>query len=213
LPHLGFLVSSFTNADQQVVSGLDFGLNISHAITDNIRLRSVAEASWLMKYELTRDTGTVERYDGTLSPCNITSCSGAPSWRATWQNSVDIFEDTTLSLTAYYTDGYHTASIDFGSERFNCDQGPDSGLAHGSTIAYIDGTPVNCTQPAQWNVDFNARHKIGDMFTVYLDVLNIFDIGPNYDPSAAYGLFDFNPAWGGPNMLGRYFRVGVKVDM
>jgi iron complex outermembrane receptor protein len=51
------------------------------------------------------------------------------------------------------------------------------------------------------------------MFTVYLDVLNVFDIGPNYDPSAAYGLFDFNPAWGGPNMLGRYFRVGVKVDM
>ena len=80
-------------------------------------------------------------------------------------------------------------------------------------MTYEDGTPVNCTQPGQWNVDFNARHKVNDMFTVYLDVLNVFDIGPKFDPSAAYGLFDFNPAWGGPNMLGRYFRVGVKVDM
>jgi iron complex outermembrane receptor protein len=211
LPHLGFLVSSFTNQDQQVVSGLDFGINVSHPITDSIRLRSVAEASWLMKYELTRDNGTVERYEGTLSPCNITSCSGAPEWRATWQNSLDIFDDTTLSLTVYYTDGYGTESIDFGSVRGDC-TGPDGGLSHGSTIPYVDGTPVNCTQPAQWNADFNARHKINDVFTVYLDVLNVFDIDANFDPSAAYSLFNFNPAWSGPNMLGRYFRIGAKVD-
>jgi iron complex outermembrane receptor protein len=30
--------------------------------------------------------------------------------------------------------------------------------------------------------------------------------------SADYGLFGFNPAWGGPNILGRYFRLGAKVD-
>ena len=82
-----------------------------------------------------------------------------------------------------------------------------------ATASYEDGTPVNCTQSGQWNADFNARHKINDMFTVYLDVLNVFDIGANFDPSAAYGIFGFNPAWGGPNVLGRYFRVGVKVDM
>jgi iron complex outermembrane receptor protein len=208
LPHIGFLVSSFTNQDQQVVSGLDFGVNISHPVTDNIRLRSVAEASWLMKYDLTRDTGTLESYEGTLSPCNITSCSGAPEWRATWQNSLDIYEDTTLSLTAYYTSGYDTASVDYGATPGDC----DSGINFGSTQTYADGTPVNCTQPGQWNVDFNARHRINDMFTVYLDVLNVFDIGVNFDPSAAYHIFGFNPAWGGPNILGRYFRVGAKVD-
>lgn len=212
LPHIGFLQSSFTNQDQQVVSGLDFGLNISHQVTDNIRLRSVAEASWLMKYELTRDNGTVERYEGTLSPCNITSCSGAPEWRATWQNSLDLWEDTTLSMTVYYTDGYGTESIDFGSVRGDCFTGPDSGIVHGSTATYADGSPVNCTQSSAWNVDFNARHSINDMFTVYLDVLNVFDIGADFDPSAAYGLFGFNPAWQGPNVLGRYFRVGVKAD-
>ncbi len=210
LPLLGFILTSYTNQDSQTVSGLDFGLNVSHPITDGIRLRSTFDASWLMKYQLNTDTGDTLNYEGTLSPCNITSCSGSPEWRASWQNSLDIFEDTTLSLTAYYTDGYDTASIDFGGIEGDCDFNADN---HASTVTYEDGTPVNCTQPAQWNVDFNARHTINDMFTVYLDVLNVFDIGPRFDPSAAYGLFGFNPAWGGPNMLGRYFRVGVKVDM
>jgi len=209
LPLLGFLQSSFTNQDSQVVSGLDFGINVSHPITENIRWRSLAEASWLMKYKVTRDNGDVERYEGTLSPCNITSCSGAPEWRATWQNSFDIYDDTTLSLTAYYTDGYDTASIDYGGIKGDC---AFNAANHASTATYEDGTPVNCTQGAQWNVDFNARHRINDIFTVYLDVLNVFDIDAKFDPSGAYGIFGFNPAWGGPNVLGRYFRVGAKVD-
>ena len=219
LPLLGFLQSSFTNQDEQLVTGIDFGVNVSYPISDTITFRSIADASWLMKYELTRDTGNVERYDGTLSPCNITSCSGAPSWRASWQNTLDI-GDTTVSLTAYYTDGYHTASVDFGATRFNCNDdvdgipGPDddSGVIAGSTATYADGSPVNCRQPAQWNADFTARHKINDTATLYLEVLNVFGIDPEFDPSAAYALFGFNPSWGGPNMLGRYFRIGAKVD-
>ena len=32
------------------------------------------------------------------------------------------------------------------------------------------------------------------------------------DPSAAYSLFQYNPSWAGANILGRYFRVGARVD-
>ena len=56
------------------------------------------------------------------------------------------------------------------------------------------------------------RHKFSDKYTVYLDVLNVFDIEPEFEPSAAYGLFRFNPAWAGPNIMGRYFRLGAKID-
>ena len=72
---------------------------------------------------------------------------------------------------------------------------------------------MNCTQKAQWNADLTARHTFSDKYTVYLDVLNVFGIDPEFDPSAAYALFNYNPAWAGPNMLGRYFRVGVKLDL
>ena len=43
-------------------------------------------------------------------------------------------------------------------------------------------------------------------------MLNFLDIDPEFDPSAAYSIFQYNPAWGQANMVGRYFRVGVKAD-
>jgi iron complex outermembrane recepter protein len=36
-------------------------------------------------------------------------------------------------------------------------------------------------------------------------------IEPEFDPSAAYSLLGYNPAWAGPNMMGRYYRLGFKM--
>lgn len=208
LPLIGFIQSSYTNQDSQVVSGLDFGANVSLPIGSNLTWRSNFDASYMIKYELTTDAGDKLRYDDTLSPCNITSCSGSPKWRASWQNTL-AFGDTTLSLTAYYTKGYDTASIDFGGVKGDCQFNADNGV---STHSYVDGSPVNCRTKDIWNVDFTAQQKIGDKFTIYANVLNVFGIKPPFDPDAAYGLFGFNPAWAGPNIMGRYFRLGAKVS-
>ncbi|MEG3083035.1 hypothetical protein U1707_05220 [Sphingomonas sp. PB2P12] len=70
-----------------------------------------ADASYLLKFEKQTADGNVERYDGTLSPCNNTSCSGSPKWRATWQNTLEVGA-ASLSATAYYTAGYDLASTD-----------------------------------------------------------------------------------------------------
>ena len=98
LPVLGFIETSFVNQDKQEVSGVDFGANLTLPIGDTVtpaqRTRRIVPA----KYELTTDAGDVLRYDGTLSPCNITSCSGSPKWRASWQNTVE-FGKATVSLT------------------------------------------------------------------------------------------------------------------
>jgi len=166
----------------------------------------------LQKYELKTDTGDTLRYEGTLSPCNITSCSGSPEYRAAWQNTVEFdnaWGSTSLSLTTYYTSGLDTASIDFGGIKGDC---AFNASEHASTQTYVDGTPVLCKSDAAWNVDLTARHRINDTYLVFVDILNVFDIEPDFDPSAAYSLFGFNPAWHGPNIMGRYFRLGVKVD-
>jgi len=210
-PLLGFIQTSYTNQDKQNVSGIDFGANLSLQMGDTLTWRSSLDVSYLQEFKLTTDGGDTFRYEGTLSPCNVTSCSGAPQWRGSWQNTLQIGEATSVSLTAYYTSGYDTASLDFGalSGKANCQDNADNGA---STAAYVNGDPVNCTQPAQWNADLTARHTFNDKYTVYLDVLNVFGIAPEFDPSAAYALFNYNPAWGGPNMLGRTYRVGVKFD-
>ncbi len=208
LPVIGFIQSSFTNQDQQTVSGIDFGARASLPITDSVTWRTDFDASYMLKYELKTDSGDTLRYDGTLSPCNITSCSGSPKWRASWQNTLE-FGDTAISLTAYYTQGYDTASIDFGGIKGDCAYNVANGT---STHGYVDGTPVNCKTDDTWNADLTISQKINDKFSIYANVLNVFGIDPKFDPDSAYALFGFNPAWSGPNIMGRYFRVGAKVD-
>jgi len=209
LPVLGFIETSYANQDKQEVSGIDFAANLSLQIGDTMTWRSSLDASYLAKFELKTDAGATLRYEGTLSPCNVTSCSGAPKYRGAWQNTLAFGESTSVSLTAYYTSGYDTASIDFGGVKGDCQGNADNAI---STAAYVDGSPVNCTQKATWNADFNARHTFNDKYTVYADILNVFGIQAPFDPSAAYALFNFNPAWAGPNIMGRYYRVGVKFD-
>jgi iron complex outermembrane receptor protein len=208
LPVLGFIESSFANQNKEEVSGVDIGVNVTVPLSDTLTLRSNLDGSYLAKYQVTTDDGDVLRYDGTLSPCNITSCSGAPKLRASWQNTVE-FGKAAISLTAYYTSGYDTASIDFGGVKGDCQGNAD---AAASTVAYVDGSPVLCYAKPTWNADFTARYKFNDKYTVYADVLNVFDIQPPFEPSAAYNLFQYNPAWAGPNIIGRYFRLGAKID-
>jgi iron complex outermembrane receptor protein len=205
LPLLGFIQTSYQNANSQTVSGIDFGINANYELATDLSLTSALDASYLLKYKL-NDGGNKLRYDGTLSPCNITSCSGAPKLRANWQNTLT-YKDTSITLTAYYTKGVDTAQIDYGMTKGDCTGNVDLGL-----IAYEDGTPVQCKTKDIWNVDFSINQKINDHFTLYANVLNVFDIKAPVDVNAAYGIFNYNPAFAGANIIGRFMRVGAKID-
>jgi iron complex outermembrane receptor protein len=208
LPHIGFIQASYTNASQQLLQGVDFGVNAQFKITDGLRLISSFEASYLDKNHLTLTdlvTGAENpplEFEGTLSPCNVTSCSGAPRWRGSWQNTL-LFGNTSITGTLYYTSGYSVAELDV-----NADDAADCSHA----ASYLDGSPVMCHSKAVWNFDLTASHKLNDQFTIYVNALNVLNIKPPFDPNAAYGGLGYNPAWAGPNMTGRFVRVGAKID-
>jgi iron complex outermembrane receptor protein len=202
-----FIQFSFQNSDTETVSGLDFSVSAKHDLGP-VRWSSYLEASYLMKYNIRRKDGSIEKYAGTLSPCDYTSCSGSPKWRATWQNTFD-FGRASITPTIYYTSGYDLASVDYGGVKNDCEGLIGTG---DSIVHYENGDPVKCDIKAQWNVDLTGSFKISDNFTIYGNVLNVFDIKPRFDPSAAYSIFNYNPAWGQPNIIGRYFRIGAKVD-
>ncbi|MBL0768800.1 TonB-dependent receptor [Sphingopyxis sp. DHUNG17] len=212
LPHIGSIQASFANANRQLVQGVDFGVNGRFDVSDDVRFTTSFEASYLDKNHLTLvdpvtgEAQPPERYEGTLSPCNTTSCSGSPKWRASWQNTI-AFGDTTISATTYFTSGYHVAQVDFGATPGDCESAVAAGAA-----TYPDGTPVMCRSKAIWNVDLTASQKVSKNFTLYANVLNLFDTKAPFDPNAAYGIYGYNPAWAGPNIVGRYFRLGAKVN-
>ena len=210
LPQIGFIEVSYQNADEQRVSGIDFGANARFPIGDTVTFSTSADASYLLKFEKQTADGNVERYDGTLSPCNNTSCSGSPKWRATWQNTLEVGA-ATLSATAYYTGGYDLASTD-ASNGYSGVKGDCEASIGSSVVTYQDGSPVLCNAKATWNVDMTATVKVNDRFTLYTNVLNILDIKPPFDPSGGYSINQYNPAWTTGNIMGRFFRVGARVD-
>ena len=209
LPLLGFIQSAYQNQDSQEVNGFDLGVEWNSDI-GNAGFSSRLDASLLTEYTLTTDDGTKLEYEGTLSPCNITSCSGTPELRASWQNTFFFNDDrTTASLTIYFTEGLDSASVDFGGVPGDCAGNAAIGA---STHTYLDGTPVDCHSEDIWNADLTASHQLTDQIRLFVDILNVFDIEPDFDPSAAYALYGFNPAWAGPNIMGRYFRLGANFD-
>lgn len=215
LPLLGFIEYAYVNEGEERVQGLDFGADIKHDF-GGVTWTSSLDANYLLKYEIQRGDGSVERYDGTLSPCDYTSCSGSPKWRATWQNTLD-FGKVALTATTYYTGPYDAAAVDYGSTPGDC----QAGIVNGETAQYkvpvgspvgTAAIPVKCRIEATWNVDLSASVKVNDNFTLYANVLNVLGIDPPFDPNAAYQLYQYNPAWAQPNAVGRYFRVGARVN-
>lgn len=204
-----FIQFSFQNADEERVQGVDFGLEFRHDF-DGVKLYSSFDASYLIKYEVLRQDGSVERYDGSLSPCDYTSCSGSPKWRGSWQNTVSI-DNLSLTGTVYYTGGYSLGSVDYGGNRGTSDADCRANIG-ASVVTYQNGNPVLCKVGAQWNADLTASYRVNDNFMIYANALNFLDIKPKFDPSAAYSIFNYNPAWAQSNIVGRYFRVGTRID-
>jgi iron complex outermembrane receptor protein len=210
LPLLAFLQSPYINSSQEVGAGVDLSATGRFRLTNSgIRLISNLSASYLANLTLSDPVLGVQHYAGTLSPCAITSCSGAPRWRAQWSNTVDFNGNASITATAYYTSPMSEVSTDSGGILGDCIGSAEAGSMPG---LYYDNSPMLCRSKAIWDIDLTGQVKILKHLTLYGNVLNVFDIKPPFDPNAAYGLYNFNPAWAGSNFIGRYFRIGAKVD-
>ena len=208
LPLLGTITSFYGNANALKTRGLDFTALARIPLGNGIRLNSNFNATYLLYLAKIDDNGTVERYDGTLGPCEITSCSGSPKLKGSWENTIDFNNKGTLSATVNYTSGYDLEGADDGGIPGDCLNSIGAEI-----VTYRDGvTPVACHAKRFIDVDMTASIKVANRFTLYTNILNILDTKPPYDPSAGYSLYQFNPAWAGQGFIGRYIRVGAKVD-
>ena len=208
LPQLGTITSFYGNANALKTDGFDFTVDFHMPITTGIRFSSNINATYIRKLNKIDDNGTIERYAGTLGPCQITSCSGTPKWRGSWENTLDINNKVTLSSTINYSGGYDLEGPDDGGIPGDCLNSIGAEI-----VTYRDGsTPIQCHTRHFIDVDATASYKVGEKLLLYVNVLNVFNAKAPYDPSAAYGLYHFNPAWTSAGFVGRWFRVGAKVD-
>jgi iron complex outermembrane receptor protein len=209
LPQLGFVEYQYVNNNSETTSGLDFSGTARFSLGGGINFTSRVDATYLIDLEQVTPAGDTQRFDGSLSPCNVTSCSGAPKWRGSWQNTVDFGGKGSLSATAYYTSGYNMASVDYGGDP-NASCADNIGV---SVYAYADGSPYKCRAKSFIDVDMTGTIKVNDRFSFYANVLNIFDVKPDFNPGQSYDLgFGYNVAWESQGFIGRFFRFGARVD-
>ncbi|MDE1916663.1 MAG: TonB-dependent receptor [Sphingomonadales bacterium] len=203
------IIASYTNANSEVASGVDISMQARYELGHGIRFTSQLNGSWLTKLALTDSSGTVYRYDGTLGPCETTSCSGAPHFRAVWANTFEFGPERKygVTLTGNYTSGYSEVAADDGGTPGDC-----VGSIGQDVVGYTGTSPVICNTHPTFTIDMHTQARIDKNFLIYLDVKNLLNSGPVYDPAAGYGLYQFNPAWDDSNFIGRYFRVGAKLD-
>jgi iron complex outermembrane receptor protein len=204
LPRLDEIQYSYVNVGSFKTRGIDFSAELRMNL-GGVRWTSYAEATRILRL---RASNQDYDYVGTLSPCNVTSCSGAPKWKGSWQNTFE-YGPLTVSGTAYYVSGYDEASVDFGGIPGDC-----LGSLGASVGVYNDqATPSLCRQKSFITADLVVSYKVSPKLTIYGNVLNVFDRKPPYDPGSAYGITSYNPAFHDAGILGRYFRIGAKVDL
>jgi iron complex outermembrane receptor protein len=208
-PRIAFVQSGYQNLGQQLTYGWDFQASGSYDLGD-VQWTTTAEATFLQSLSQEFPGAGRQEYQGTLGPFIITAASGTPQWRLNWQNTVD-FGRVSLTATAYWTEGYlSTAEDNAGDHK---DEDCDTGVAGGTPATYLDGvTPIVCRVDDSFYIDLHGSFDVTDEVELFMDISNVLDDEPAFDPTS-YGALSpsYNPAWGTPGILGRFFTIGARA--
>ncbi|HEX8301689.1 TonB-dependent receptor plug domain-containing protein [Sphingomonas sp.] len=195
-PRVAFVQSALINANTIRSEGIDASVEVEFDVTDSFKIRTSAEASYIIDLSTTFPDGTTESYEGTSGNYNLTAGSGTPEWHGSWLTTFD-FGDFELNGTVNYFGGYNLSAED------QTGPGTSGDCSLGAPFA-------PCDIPAYITGDVVARFRVNDQFTFSLTVLNVLDKLPPVEV-ATYGAHLYNPVQGGNGILGRYFRAGVRV--
>jgi len=192
LPRILSVASPYINADSLRTSGMDLNVQNTMYLPADIKWTSNLDATVLFDFKYTQG-GVTYNYVGKQAPYVLSSGAGTPKYRASWSNTLTR-GPLSVTGTLNYVSGLR--SID---ESYQGDQ----------TCLYGDAD-FKCHTKDFVDFDLTGSYDVTDHTTVYADVLNLFDVGPMFNP-ANYAAVNWNPTYSQAGAVGRYFRVGVRL--
>ncbi|HEX7873811.1 MAG TPA: TonB-dependent receptor [Sphingobium sp.] len=197
-PRIAYVQSQLINADTINSEGLDFGITTRFNLGPEIRWTSQLEATYIINLSTTFADGSTQSYEGTSGNNSLTAGSGTPEWHGNWVNSFE-YKDLTVTASAEFFGGYDLSAEDV------------SGPGTAGQCGLLSPKYVKCRVADYITVDLAGSYKINDKFTLYVNVINVFDNLPPIDP-ITYGANNYNAVQGGTGMYGRSYRAGVKAS-
>ena len=192
LPRILSVSSPYINADSLRTSGMDLNVQNTMYLPADIKWTSDLNATVLFDFKYTQG-GVTYNYVGTQAPYALSSGAGTPKYRASWSNTFTR-GPASVTGTLNYVSGLRSIDEAYQGDR-SCLYGTADFNCH--TKDFID-------------FDLTGSYDVTDHTTVYADVLNLFDVGPMFNP-ANYAAVNWNPTYSQAGAVGRYFRVGVRL--
>jgi len=190
LPRVLSVSSPYINADSLVTSGLDLNVQATFYLPADVKWTSNLDATTIFDYKYTQD-GTTYNYVGKEAPYVLSSGAGTPKNRLSWTNT---FERGPIHVTGV---------MSYVSGMREEDDSYTEGCLYGDAA-------FNCRVKSFTTVDLTGAYDVNEKATVYADVMNLFDTGPMFNP-ANYAGVNWNPTYSQSGIVGRYFRVGVRL--
>ncbi|MGC1304804.1 MAG: TonB-dependent receptor [Caulobacteraceae bacterium] len=192
-PRVLVVEAPFVNANQLTTDGVDVDLRANFNLPYDVKMTSELNATDIFDYAFTAD-GTTFQYVGKQAPYILSSGAGTPKYRANWSNSFS-WGPATLTGTVYYTSGIE-------------ETGPDATGDSSPITGCLYPLPTSCKIRSFTDVDLTGSYQLTPKIQIYLNVLNLFDSGPPFDP-ADYAGVNYNPTYAQQGIVGRYFRIGM----
>jgi iron complex outermembrane receptor protein len=190
LPRVLSVASPYINADSLVTSGLDLNVQATFYLPADVKWTTNLDATTVFDFKYTQD-GTTYNYVGKEAPYVLSSGAGTPKNRLSWTNT---FERGPIHVTGV---------MSYVSGMREVDDSYTEGCLYGDAA-------FNCRIKSFTTVDLTGAYDVTEKATVYADVMNLFDTGPMFNP-ANYAGVNWNPTYSQSGIVGRYFRVGVRL--
>ncbi|MDB5712071.1 MAG: TonB-dependent receptor [Sphingomonas bacterium] len=199
----------YSNGNTLQTSGLDVEIQATIPLSSNVKFTTMFEGTEIFNYNIDDGTGKgIQRFVGTLASYAVTSASGTPRFRATWQNTIEA-GPFSLTGTAYYVSGYKGYADDNSGPGSTCANATETSVQYTNDgVNSKTGPALQCDVHHWIDIDLTGQVKVSNKFTFYVNVINLFDAKAPFDPNT-YGGNNYNPAWSSAGVIGRMFRAGA----
>jgi iron complex outermembrane receptor protein len=194
------VAAPYVNANSLVTDGVDADIRFTYPLPwYDIKFTSDFDVTDIFGYWFDIPGQGTQNYVGTQSPYILSSGAGTPKWKAAWTNSITS-GPLTVTGTLYWTSGIKMEVRDITG----------AGVCFSTNNATGDNFPANCATKDYFDFDLTGSYKVNDKLEVYANILNLFDATPPLDPIDYAGI-NYSPTYAQSGIVGRYFKIGVRV--